>query len=117
MKDLAAPSQKLTPRVPEPVSFDGAELLWIDAILLVPAIFGIMFLPDVLRAIVLSVVVGLIATYFLLYALARTYWRCCTSDLARRGPDTRYLFPADSGAKVGRHKESAFMRIAAGAFL
>jgi len=73
MKDLAAPSQKVTPRVPEPVTFDGAELLWIDAILLVPAIFGIMFLPDVLRAIVLSVVVGLIATYFLLYAWARVH--------------------------------------------
>src|SRR5262245_2185643 len=34
MRDLAAPSQKVTPRVPtERVSFDGAELLWIDAIL------------------------------------------------------------------------------------
>jgi putative effector of murein hydrolase LrgA (UPF0299 family) len=73
MKDLDAPSQKVTPRVPESVSFDGAELLWIDAILLVPAIFGIMFLPDVLRAIVLSVVVALIATYFLLYAWARVH--------------------------------------------
>ena len=71
MKDLAAPSQKVTPRVPESVSFDGAALLWIDAILLVPAIFGIMFLPDVLRAIVLSVCVALIVTYFLLYTWAR----------------------------------------------
>jgi hypothetical protein len=60
-------------RVPEAVSFDGAELLWIDAILLVPAIFGIMFLPDVLRAIVLSVVVALLAAYFLLYAWARVH--------------------------------------------
>jgi hypothetical protein len=73
MKDLAAPSQKVTSPVPPSTSFDGAELLWIDAILLVPAIFGIMFLPDVLRAIVLSVVVALIATYFLLYAWARVH--------------------------------------------
>jgi hypothetical protein len=73
MKDLAAPSQKVTPPVPKSTSFDGAELLWIDAILLVPAIFGIMFLPDVLRAIVLSFVVALIATYFLLYAWARVH--------------------------------------------
>jgi hypothetical protein len=73
MKDLAAPSQKVTPPVPKSTSFDGAELLWIDAILLVPAIFGIMFLPDVVRAIVLSVVVALVATYFLLYAWARLH--------------------------------------------
>ena len=73
MKDLAAPSQKVTPRVPESVSFDGAELLWIDAILLVPAIFGIMFLPDVWRAIVLSIVVALVVTYFVLFAWARVY--------------------------------------------
>ena len=73
MNDLAALSQKVTPRVPESVSFDGAALLWIDAILLVPAIFGIMFLPDVLRAVVLSVVVALVATYFVLYAWARVH--------------------------------------------
>jgi hypothetical protein len=73
MKDLAAPSQKVAPRVPEPASFDGAELLWINAILLVPAIFGIMFLPDVLRAIVLSLCVGLVVTYFVLSAWARVH--------------------------------------------
>ena len=74
MKDLAAPSPKVTPRVPtERVSFDGAELLWIDAILLVPAIFGIMFLPDVPRAIVLSISVALVVTYFVLYAWARVH--------------------------------------------
>ena len=73
MKDLAAPSQKVTPRVPESVSFDGAELLWIDAILLVPAIFGIMFLSDVPRAIVLSVCIALVVTYFALYAWARVH--------------------------------------------
>ena len=73
MKDLSAPSQKVTPRVPESVSFDGTALLWIDAILLVPVIFGIMFLSDLLRAIVLSLCVGLIVTYFVLYAWARVH--------------------------------------------
>jgi hypothetical protein len=73
MKNLAAPSQRVTPRIPESVSFDGAELLWIDAILLVPAIFGIMFLPDVLRAIVLSFCIALVITYFALYAWARVH--------------------------------------------
>jgi hypothetical protein len=73
MKDLNAPSQKVTPRVPESVSFDGTALLWIDAILLVPAIFGIMFLSDVLRAVVLSLCIALVVTYFALYAWARVH--------------------------------------------
>ena len=54
-------------------SREGAELLWIDAILLVPAIFGIMFLPDGLRGIVLSLTVALVVTYFMLYAWARVH--------------------------------------------
>ena len=59
MKDLHTPSQELRPHVPtELVSFGGAELIWIDAILLVPAIFGVMFLPDVLRVIAVSVMVA-----------------------------------------------------------
>ena len=74
MKDLDAPSQRVTPRLPtQSTSREGAELLWIDAILLVPAIFGIMFLPDVLRAIVLSLTVALVVTYFMLYAWARVH--------------------------------------------
>jgi hypothetical protein len=74
MKDLPAPSQEIKPPVPtELVSVNGAALIWIDAILLVPAIFGIMFLPDVLRAIVLSLCVALIITYFALYAWARIH--------------------------------------------
>jgi hypothetical protein len=74
MKDLHAPSQEIRPRVPtELVSFEGVELLWIDAILLVPAIFGIMFLPDVLRIIALSVCIALLVTYFVLYAWARMH--------------------------------------------
>jgi hypothetical protein len=74
MKDLHAPSQEIRPRVPtELVSFDGAALLWIDAILFVPAIFGIMFLPTVIRALALSVIVALLVTYFLLYSWARVH--------------------------------------------
>jgi hypothetical protein len=74
MKDLHAPSQEIRPRVPtEIVSFDGAALLWIDAILLVPAIFGVMFLPDLLRALALSLVVALAATYFILFGWARVH--------------------------------------------
>jgi len=57
----------------ERVSFDGAELLWIDAILLVPAIFGVMFLPTLLRALVLSVLVALVVTYFVLLAWSRLH--------------------------------------------
>ena len=55
------------------VSFDGAELLWIDAILLVPVIFGVMFLPGLFRALVMSVGVALGVTYLLLYWWARLY--------------------------------------------
>jgi hypothetical protein len=74
MKDLDAPSQKIRPQVPTRlVSFEGAELLWIDAILLVPAIFGVMFLPDVLRVIVMSLFVGLLVAYFALYSWARLH--------------------------------------------
>ena len=74
MKDLHAPSQDVTPRVPtELVSFDGGALLWVDAILLVPAIFGIMFLSDILRTIALSLFVALVVTYIALYAWARIH--------------------------------------------
>jgi hypothetical protein len=74
MKDLHTPSQEVTTRIPtELISFDGAELLWIDAILFVPAIFGIMFLPDVLRIIVLSLCIALVVTYFALYGWARVH--------------------------------------------
>jgi hypothetical protein len=45
-KHVHTPSQDIRPRVPtEWVSNDGWSLIWIDAILLVPAIFGVMFLP------------------------------------------------------------------------
>jgi hypothetical protein len=74
MKDLHAPSQEVRPRIPtELVSFDGAALLWIDAILLVPAIFGLMFLPTIARALALSVVIALLVTYAVLYSWARMH--------------------------------------------
>jgi len=93
MKDLHAPSQDVTPRIPtEIISFDGAELIWVDAILLVPAIFGIMFLSDVLRAIVLSLCVALVVTYFALYAWARVHPASGSAhllDLLHIGPNVR----------------------------
>ena len=93
MKDLHAPSQDVTPRIPtEIISFDGAELIWVDAILLVPAIFGIMFLSDVLRAIVLSLCVALVVTYFALYAWARVHPASAGAhllDLLHIGPKVR----------------------------
>jgi putative effector of murein hydrolase LrgA (UPF0299 family) len=74
MKDRHAPSQEVRPHVPTKlVSFDGASLIWIDAILLVPAIFGVMFLPTILRAVALSVMVALVATYLVLYSWARLH--------------------------------------------
>ena len=74
MKELQAPSRENRRRVPtEVVSFDGAALLWIDAILLVPVIFGVMFLPVLLRTVVLSVAVALGGTYVILYSWARVH--------------------------------------------
>jgi hypothetical protein len=74
MKDLHAPSQEIRPRVPtELVSFDGASLIWIDAILLVPVIFGVMFLPTILRTIAVSIMAALVVTYFVLYSWARLH--------------------------------------------
>jgi hypothetical protein len=85
MKDLRAPSQEIRPRVPpELVSFDGAELLWINAILLVPAIFGVMFLPALARAIVLSLMVAIVATYFILFAWARVHPASAGAHLLQR---------------------------------
>ena len=55
----------------EVVSFDGAALLWINAILLVPAIFGVMFLSDLLRAVALSLTIAVVITYGILYSWAK----------------------------------------------
>jgi type VI protein secretion system component VasK len=72
--DRHAPSQELRPQVPtELVFFGGAELIWIDAILLVPAIFGVMFLPTIARAVAISVMLALAVTYFVLYSWARAH--------------------------------------------
>ena len=74
MTDLHSPSQELRPHVPTKlVSFDGAELIWINAILLVPVIFGVMFLPTILRAVAYSVMLALVVTYFVLYSWARVH--------------------------------------------
>jgi putative effector of murein hydrolase LrgA (UPF0299 family) len=74
MKDLHAPSQDIRPHVPaDIVSFDGAALMWIDAILFVPAIFGVMFLPTILRAFAIAVMVALVVSYFILYSWARVH--------------------------------------------
>ena len=74
MKDLHAPSQEVRPHVPtELVSFDGASLIWVDAILLVPAIFGVMFLPTILRALAISFMIAMVVTYFVLFAWARLH--------------------------------------------
>jgi hypothetical protein len=74
MKDLHAPSREVRLQVPtEYVSFDGAALIWINAIFLVPAIFGVMFLPTILRALAISLMVALVVTYFVLYAWARVH--------------------------------------------
>ncbi len=54
----------------ELVSFDGADLLWIDAILLVPAVFGVMFLPGMLRV----VVGGTAAVLTVLLVLYLLFW-------------------------------------------
>jgi hypothetical protein len=53
------------------VSNSGWALLWIDGILLVPAIFGALFLPPVPRLLVLGVGIAIAATFGILYSRAR----------------------------------------------
>jgi hypothetical protein len=73
-KDLQAPSQHVRSHVPEAwIAESGWALLWIDAILLVPAIFGVMFLPTVLRLLILSFVIAVGVTFSILYAWARVH--------------------------------------------
>lgn len=74
MKDLHAPSQEVRPHIPvDIVSFDGAALIWINAILFVPLIFGVMFLPTILRALAIAIMVALVISYFVLYSWARVH--------------------------------------------
>jgi len=52
----------------ELISLDGAALIWIDGLLLVPAIFGVMFLPSLPRMIVggsVAVLLVLVVLYLL----------------------------------------------------
>ena len=92
-KDLRAPSQEARPHVPEPwVSNDGWALVWIDAILLVPAIFGVMFLPTVVRLLVLSAGIAVVAAFGILYSRARVHPASTSAhvlDLLHIGPRRR----------------------------
>jgi hypothetical protein len=73
-KELRAPSQEVRPHIPDQyVSNNGWSLIWIDAILFVPVIFGVMFLPDIIRLFILSVGIAVGATLGILYAWARVH--------------------------------------------
>jgi hypothetical protein len=73
-KELRAPSQDVRPHMPDQyVSNNGWALIWIDAILLVPVIFGVMFLPSVIQLLILSVGIALAATFGILYSWARVH--------------------------------------------
>jgi len=73
-KDLRAPSQEIRPHVPDGwVANTGWALLWIDGILFVPLIFGVMFLSSLIRLLILSVGIAIVATYGILYAWARVH--------------------------------------------
>ncbi len=52
----------------EYISNAGWGLIWIDAILFVPAIFGVMFLPATIRLLVVGAVVAIAATVGFLYS-------------------------------------------------
>ncbi len=73
-KELRAPSQEVRPHMPDQyVSNDGWALIWIDALLFVPVVFGVMFLPGLLRLLVLSVAIAVAATLGILYAGASVH--------------------------------------------
>jgi hypothetical protein len=68
------PSQEVRPHTPDQfVSNSGWALIWIDAILFVPVVFGVMFLPGLLRLLILSVGIAVAATLGILYAWARVH--------------------------------------------
>ena len=80
--DQRASSGTMQPRVEQEwISDTGWALIWIDAILLVPAIFGVMFLPLVIRLLLLSVGIALVGTYVILYTWARTHPRSTSAHL------------------------------------
>ena len=67
------PSQEVRPHTPDQyVSKGGWALIWIDAILFVPVVFGVMFLPGLLRLVILSGI-AVAATLGILYAWARVH--------------------------------------------
>ena len=73
-KELRAPSQEVRLHRPDQfVSNSGWALIWIDAILFVPVVFGVMFLPGLLRLLILSVGIAVAATLGILYAWARVH--------------------------------------------
>lgn len=73
-KELRAPSPEVRRHTPDQyVSNSGWALIWIDAILFVPVVFGVMFLPGLLRLLILSIGIGLPATVGILYAWARVH--------------------------------------------
>jgi hypothetical protein len=73
-KELRAPSQEVRPHVPDQyLSSNGWALIWIDAILLVPAIFGVMFLPTMIRLLIVSFGIAVAVTFGILYSWARVH--------------------------------------------
>jgi len=81
-KRQRAPSDSVRPHVPEEwVANSGLSLIWIDSILLVPLVFGVMFLPSPFRLIVLSVSIGVAVTFGILYSWARLHPTSTTAHL------------------------------------
>jgi hypothetical protein len=52
------------------ISNAGWALIWIDAILFVPAIFGVMFLPAMVRLLVVGAAIAFAAACGFLYSWA-----------------------------------------------
>jgi len=63
-----APNQYVSPE--QYVSIDGWALIWITTILLVPAIFGVMFLPPLPRFLVLVLALAGGVLFSVLYSWA-----------------------------------------------
>ena len=71
------------------VSNDGWALIWICTILLVPAIFGVMFLPALARLLVFSLGIGFGVTFAILYTWATVHPASATAhvlDVLHIGP-------------------------------
>lgn len=80
--DRHASTQQVRPPTPDEFFSDsGWALLWIDGILLVPAIFGAMFLSLAAKLLVASVGIALAATFGILYSWARVHPTGTTAHL------------------------------------